>query len=86
MPRILDKVEQSPLPALRQTIELSEQFENCVGYFTLRGWREVDRLVERWEDGYDHCSRLKVGKQQTPQRPSLSTNSGGKYSQVCCPR
>src|SRR5256885_3739559 len=67
MPRIFDNIEQSLLPALRETLELAERSDYCVGYFNLRGWREVDRLVERWEGGEGHCCRLLVGMQQMPQ-------------------
>lgn len=67
MPRIFDNIEQPLLPALRETLELAKRSDYCVGYFNLRGWREVDRLVERWEGGEGNCCRLLVGMQQMPQ-------------------
>jgi superfamily II DNA or RNA helicase len=67
MPRIFDNIERPMLPALRETLTLTERADYCVGYFNLRGWRQLDELVERWEGGDGHCCRLLVGMQQMPQ-------------------
>jgi hypothetical protein len=46
LPRIFDNIDQQLLPALRETIELSTRSDFCVGYFNLRGWKELGSNIE----------------------------------------
>jgi superfamily II DNA or RNA helicase len=79
VPRIFDNIEQSLLPALRDTLNLADHADFCVGYFNLRGWKQIDAFVDRWDGGPGHCCRLLVGMQRLPQeglRIALSVAKG----------
>ena len=66
MPQVLDNIEESLLPALRQMLEVAQRADFCIGYFNLRGWRSIDDLVEQWPGGEDARCRVLVGMQPRP--------------------
>jgi hypothetical protein len=67
MPRIFDNIETQLLPALQETLEVADHADFCVGYFNLRGWKQLDSYTEKWSGGEGHCCRLLVGMHRLPQ-------------------
>jgi len=74
MPKIYDNIENHLTHGLNQTLELSKRTDFCIGYFNLRGWKQVaeniDKLagaqVEEGEENVHRICRLLVGMQKMP--------------------
>lgn len=67
MPKIFDNLTQHLSNALKTTIELSHSADFCVGYFNLRGWKQLADEIDNFEGGEDKNCRLLVGMQQSPE-------------------
>ncbi len=74
MPKIYDNIENHLAKGLNETLEVSKRTDCCVGYFNLRGWKEVADKIDQLEgetitegrnDHYRIC-RLLVGMQRLP--------------------
>lgn len=66
--RIFDNIGQQLLPALRTTLGLANHADFCMGYFNLRGWRQLDQCLKNCVGGDGACCRLLVAMQRLPQR------------------
>ncbi len=67
MPDIYDNLTPGTrlLPALRETLNAASRADFCVGYFNLRGWRDIAPHIDRWGDGEGLC-RVLIGMQPRP--------------------
>ncbi|MFH1321086.1 MAG: helicase-related protein [Bacteroidota bacterium] len=74
MPKIYDNIENHLTQGLNETLEVSQRTDFCVGYFNLRGWKEIadkidslsGSIVTEEKDDFHRICRLLVGMQKLP--------------------
>lgn len=74
MPKIYDNIENHLVKGLNETLALSKRADFCVGYFNLRGWKEVADYIDKFsgetviegEEKKQRFCRLLVGMQKLP--------------------
>lgn len=67
MSSIYDNIEQPILPELQHYLKQAYRADFCVGYFNLRGWRQIDADIEKFEGGEGKTCRLLVGMYRLPK-------------------
>ena len=86
MPQIFDNIENHLSDSLRYTLDVSYRADFCVGYFNLRGWKQVAHHIDKWNGGDQNCCRLLVGMQKPPleivREYFSKTESGGIDNQT----
>ena len=81
MPRIFDNIDQQLLPVLEQTLAVSNRADFCVGYFNLRGWKQLDGYVDAWAGSADQRCRLLVGMQRLDSQQLQQAYSLGSHDE-----
>ena len=75
MPIIFDNIENILKEGLNRTLSNSKRADFCIGYFNLRGWRQLyeqvdklsgDYLPEECDDDNKYFCRLLIGMQRLP--------------------
>jgi len=75
MPRIYDNIENKLKEGLNKTLENAKRADFCIGYFNLRGWRQLyqqvdnlsgDYLPEEYDDDTKYHCRVLIGMQRQP--------------------
>lgn len=67
MPKIFDNIENQLIDGLKYTLDVAHQADFCVGYFNLRGWRQVADKIDVWAGGDGNQCRLLIGMQRRPE-------------------
>ena len=67
MSSIYDNIEQPILPELQHYLKQAYRADFCVGYFNLRGWRQIDADIGRFEGSEGQACRLLVGMYHLPK-------------------
>ncbi|WP_347723987.1 helicase-related protein [Lysinibacillus capsici] len=81
MPRIFDNINQKLVDALRLTLQTSYSADFCIGYFNLRGWKQLSNYVEHMDGTSSNACRILIGMQKLPQEElkELFSNADEHY-------
>ena len=79
MPKIFDNIDNYLTKGLSDSLEVSHRSDFCVGYFNLRGWKEVADKIDSFSGKNNEKCRLLIGMHKQPEellREYFSTNNG----------
>ncbi|OUD13881.1 helicase-related protein [Thioflexithrix psekupsensis] len=65
MPTIFDNIEQKFLPALQKSLQVAYRADFCIGYFSVKGWKNIANDLDHFQGGENHCCRVLIGMAQT---------------------
>lgn len=68
MPRIFDNIDKSLTTALQNSLSKAYRADFCVGYFNLRGWKEIDSHIADFDGIEGRQCRLLVGMALSDER------------------
>ena len=67
MPKIYDNIEYKLTDGLNDAVDIAHRADFCIGYFNLRGWKEIAGNIDKFTGGQGHSCRVLVGMQKQPQ-------------------
>ena len=67
MPKIYDNIEYKLTDGLNDAVDIAHRADFCIGYFNLRGWKEIAGNIDKFSGGQGHSCRVLVGMQRQPQ-------------------
>lgn len=85
MPTIYDNIDNFLAEELKETLTGSLHSDFCVGYFNLRGWKNVAQIIDEYSGADDNCCRLIVGMQRSAAdllKQKLSKQNPGLVDQA----
>lgn len=85
MPTIYDNIDEILVNDLNETLKDSFRADFCVGYFNLRGWKNISDAIDKFDGSDDSCCRLIVGMQRPSEdllKQALSNEEPGLVDQA----
>jgi len=67
MPKIIDNINNILTSELNSALDISYKADFCVGYFNLRGWKEVVDKIDKFKGGDNSNCRVLIGMQKQPK-------------------